>query len=271
MPLDKTPYCMKTTYPCSVKTAADQKAYSQAWAKEKINPLEFHKYYDISVKYKVPVDVVAAIVHQSEQDNYDRLSARWKRESEKCKEKFPTFDFPTEVNHPETGPCFIAMLQNGIDISTAYEAVTKIRCYEPLAQEYEDHRKKQLLEKKTERESQRSKRKLLCAAAIFFAIVIFFCGKNAGYDSGYSSGKSAGYNLGQSKGYTRSDIQDAVAGYSLNPPEILTNKEKSKTVYITSTGSKYHKYGCQYLSQSRIPIPLTEAKNQGYTACSKCW
>jgi hypothetical protein len=41
------------------------------------------------------------------------------------------------------------------------------------------------------------------------------------------------------------------------------------TVYITRTGTKYHRAGCRYLSKSKIPIPLTEAK-QHYGPCSVC-
>lgn len=44
-----------------------------------------------------------------------------------------------------------------------------------------------------------------------------------------------------------------------------------ETVYVTNTGSKYHRYGCQYLSQSCIAIDLSDAEAQGYTACSRCW
>jgi hypothetical protein len=42
------------------------------------------------------------------------------------------------------------------------------------------------------------------------------------------------------------------------------------TVYVTNTGSKYHRAGCRYLKQSRIPISLEEAEAQGYSACSVC-
>lgn len=45
---------------------------------------------------------------------------------------------------------------------------------------------------------------------------------------------------------------------------------QSRTVYITNTGSKYHKSGCQYLRKSKISISLSEAKSRGYTACSVC-
>jgi hypothetical protein len=42
------------------------------------------------------------------------------------------------------------------------------------------------------------------------------------------------------------------------------------TVYVTSTGEKYHKSGCQYLSKSKIDIDLAKAQKDGYTACSVC-
>lgn len=45
---------------------------------------------------------------------------------------------------------------------------------------------------------------------------------------------------------------------------------QSVTVYITKTGEKYHRDGCQYLSKSQIAIDLDQAKLRGYTACSRC-
>lgn len=44
----------------------------------------------------------------------------------------------------------------------------------------------------------------------------------------------------------------------------------SVTVYVTKTGEKYHKSGCQYLRKSKIAIDLDDAITEGYTACSKC-
>lgn len=43
-----------------------------------------------------------------------------------------------------------------------------------------------------------------------------------------------------------------------------------ETVYITKTGTKYHRAGCRYLSKSAIQIEKDEAIRQGYTACSVC-
>lgn len=42
------------------------------------------------------------------------------------------------------------------------------------------------------------------------------------------------------------------------------------TVYITDSGKKYHRDGCQYLKDSKIAISREDAIAQGYTACSKC-
>ena len=40
-------------------------------------------------------------------------------------------------------------------------------------------------------------------------------------------------------------------------------------VYVTRTGKKYHLNGCSSLRRSKIPIPLTEAK-QKYDPCGRC-
>lgn len=47
-------------------------------------------------------------------------------------------------------------------------------------------------------------------------------------------------------------------------------EKKEVTVYITKTGSKYHRLGCRYLSKSCIPISLEDAKARGYAPCSVC-
>ncbi|UCS92316.1 hypothetical protein KZP23_16630 [Echinicola marina] len=43
-----------------------------------------------------------------------------------------------------------------------------------------------------------------------------------------------------------------------------------QTVYVTKTGTKYHKSSCKYLKYSSISLQLTEAKKKDYTACSVC-
>ena len=42
------------------------------------------------------------------------------------------------------------------------------------------------------------------------------------------------------------------------------------TVYITKTGTKYHRENCSSLRSSRIPISLSEAKQRGYEPCKIC-
>lgn len=46
--------------------------------------------------------------------------------------------------------------------------------------------------------------------------------------------------------------------------------EDSQTVYITDTGSKYHRSGCQYLRSSHHAISKSNAISRGYGACSRC-
>jgi len=50
----------------------------------------------------------------------------------------------------------------------------------------------------------------------------------------------------------------------------LTVAIAETTVYITKTGTHYHRYGCRYLSRSCIAITLTQAQSRGYTPCSVC-
>ncbi|MDO4491388.1 MAG: LapB repeat-containing protein [Lachnospiraceae bacterium] len=44
-----------------------------------------------------------------------------------------------------------------------------------------------------------------------------------------------------------------------------------QTVYITRTGSKYHRGGCQYLRDSCIETSLSDAQAMGLTPCSRCY
>lgn len=44
---------------------------------------------------------------------------------------------------------------------------------------------------------------------------------------------------------------------------------RTQTVYITRTGSKYHRSSCRYLKYSKIPVSLEKAK-QSYGPCSVC-
>mgnify|MGYP000913844550 CR=1 FL=1 len=53
-------------------------------------------------------------------------------------------------------------------------------------------------------------------------------------------------------------------------PETVPAPEYDPIVYITNTGTKYHRDGCRYLSSSKIAIRLSEAIRRGYGPCSVC-
>lgn len=57
---------------------------------------------------------------------------------------------------------------------------------------------------------------------------------------------------------------------TVTPAPAPKQTPQAVTVYITKTGKKYHRDGCRYLSQSKIPISLSNAQNQGYGPCSVC-
>jgi hypothetical protein len=61
-----------------------------------------------------------------------------------------------------------------------------------------------------------------------------------------------------------------------SPIELKARKSKTKsnpsadTVYITETGTKYHRAGCRSLRKSKIAISRADAIKQGYAACKIC-
>lgn len=64
-----------------------------------------------------------------------------------------------------------------------------------------------------------------------------------------------------------------LAAHSNRLPEasyVGQRKKVEQTVYITRTGERYHRGGCRYLRQSRIPIKKSEAIANGYTPCKVC-
>lgn len=83
----------------------------------------------------------------------------------------------------------------------------------------------------------------------------------ASSDTVQSSGQSQASQGGQS------DTSQTPPAQQPEQPAQATQTET--TVYVTKTGSKYHRDGCQYLRQSKIAISLDEAK-ASYEPCSKC-
>jgi len=62
------------------------------------------------------------------------------------------------------------------------------------------------------------------------------------------------------------------SGVVANSPEKTVQETETQkvTVYITESGEKYHRDGCQYLQKSKTQISLDDAKNRGYIPCKKC-
>ena len=86
-----------------------------------------------------------------------------------------------------------------------------------------------------------------------------------GLDSGYHYYQVRAYAIVNNQSYY-SSLSGVTSGYVS-----YYNTNISNVVYITNTGSKYHRYGCQYLRYSCIPISLSSALARGYSACSVCW
>ena len=59
--------------------------------------------------------------------------------------------------------------------------------------------------------------------------------------------------------------QDQTVKKQIKPAET-----QDQTVYITKTGSKYHRGSCGYLRKSKITISKKDAISQGYGPCSRC-
>lgn len=107
-------------------------------------------------------------------------------------------------------------------------------------------------------------------------------GYKAGYDVGcaeaadsaYDDGHSDGYGEGYDDGYAdaKAKYQSTSSASSTSSSASSTaSSTQSTTVYVTNTGTKYHKSWCSYLRKSKIPISLSDAKSYGYTACSRCF
>ena len=67
------------------------------------------------------------------------------------------------------------------------------------------------------------------------------------------------------------ESQEAEAAVSETASATSDSEQEGITVYITDTGKKYHREGCQYLSESCKPISLSAAEKMNYKPCSRCF
>ncbi|SDM06777.1 hypothetical protein SAMN05421813_105147 [Daejeonella rubra] len=63
-------------------------------------------------------------------------------------------------------------------------------------------------------------------------------------------------------------IADPASGYKVFPNDLY--KVQETVVYVTNTGTKYHKSSCRYLNQSKIKTTLKKAMAAGNGACKVC-
>ena len=94
-------------------------------------------------------------------------------------------------------------------------------------------------------------------------------GKAKGYETGYADGRAKGYETGFAEGREK--------GYKTGFDEGKASLQKqsssynnSYTVYITNTGSKYHRGSCHYLRYSSYAISVNDARASGYDPCKVC-
>ena len=104
--------------------------------------------------------------------------------------------------------------------------------------------------------------------------------RTEGYAEGFDRGYKAGYENGKKDGSAEAgeapdDSSSSAATHSGGTTSSSSEgsgyaSQSAVTVYVTDTGSKYHSYGCQYLRESCHGMTLYQAKQAGYTACSRC-
>lgn len=56
-----------------------------------------------------------------------------------------------------------------------------------------------------------------------------------------------------------------------NIPSISGTGPSEQMVLVSGGDRRYHKPGCEYLDKKKQTVPLTQAKSDGYTACSRCY
>ncbi len=91
--------------------------------------------------------------------------------------------------------------------------------------------------------------------------------------------KSITLNAGESQVVSFTVVKESIGFYhvfldgstgTFTVMKAVTPPSTDTVVYITETGAKYHRAGCQYLRHSSIPIERAEAIRRGYTPCSVC-
>ena len=94
-------------------------------------------------------------------------------------------------------------------------------------------------------------------------------GREGGYTQGYLDGHDEGYDEGYKYGFTKGEASVKTTTTTKKTTSTSATSNQTYTVYITKTGDKYHRYGCQYLHSSCIAKDINAVKYT-HTPCSKC-
>lgn len=156
------------------------------------------------------------------------------------------------------------------------------------AAEEELHRRSLVLESNSAKKTKRSFWSMVFVCLLFFALILpasINTAKDTGYQLGHADGVVSGYEQGHTAGYkegsstvsrsSSSSSGGSSSGGSINRNYSSVNlnrlpDDQSDSVYITATGSKYHRSNCSYLANSRRETTLNAAKSAGYGPCSRC-
>ena len=116
----------------------------------------------------------------------------------------------------------------------------------------------------------------LSVFGLLLALTAWSHGGGLDSDGGHNNRQSGGYHFhrgplaGQSFGDKTSALRALRGVKDGSPTKTEADEPEGSTVYVTKTGKKYHRAGCQYLKSSREPLALSDAKRAGYTPCSRC-
>ena len=139
---------------------------------------------------------------------------------------------------------------------------------DPASEKLKEEKRLAILRACNAEESAR--RAWICFFIALSICIILATVLNNKIDKSYERGRSVGYEDGYGDGYFDAGVefsQRSSSGYSTKSS---TRTSQSDIVYVTRTGTKYHKAGCSYL-KSKIEMTLEEAEDEGYTPCSRCY
>lgn len=196
-----------------------------------------------------------------------------------------TFPFKQEyvgMNNPYDG----TIIRDAVD----YDRYLREKLFHDLcekAAEEELQRRSLVIEANASNKAKKHFWSVLFICVLFFALILpasintakdnaYQLGQADGIVVGYEQGHSAGYKEGSSSVSRNSGSSSgSSSGGSINKNYSTVNlnrlpNDQSDSVYITATGSKYHRSNCSYLANSRRETTLNSAKSAGYEPCSRC-